>query len=33
VVNVTITNGKITAANAVADPERLGELELSVLDG
>jgi RNA polymerase sigma-70 factor, ECF subfamily len=33
VLNVTITNGKIAAINAVADPERLGRLELSALDG
>jgi DNA-directed RNA polymerase specialized sigma24 family protein len=33
VLNVTITNGKIAAVNAVADSERLGRLELSMLDG
>jgi RNA polymerase sigma-70 factor (ECF subfamily) len=33
VLNVTIRNGKIVAINAVADSERLGELELSVLGG
>jgi RNA polymerase sigma-70 factor (ECF subfamily) len=33
VLNVTITRGKIAAINAVADPERLGRLELSVLEG
>jgi RNA polymerase sigma factor (sigma-70 family) len=33
VLNVTITNGKIAAVNAVADFERLGRLELSMLDG
>jgi RNA polymerase sigma factor (sigma-70 family) len=33
VLNVAITHGKIAAINAVADPERLGEVELSVLGG
>ena len=33
VLNVTITRGKIAAINAVADADRLGEVELSVLDG
>ena len=32
VLNVTITRGKIAAINAVADAERLGRLELSVLE-
>jgi RNA polymerase sigma factor (sigma-70 family) len=32
VLNVTIANGKIAAVDAVADPERLGRLELSVLE-
>lgn len=33
VLSLTITNGKITAINVVADPERLGRIELSTLGG
>lgn len=33
VLDVTIANGRITAVNAVADPARLEQLELSVLEG
>jgi Sigma-70, region 4 len=33
VLDFTIRDGKIVAIDAIADPERLGELELSVLDG
>jgi RNA polymerase sigma-70 factor (ECF subfamily) len=32
VLDVTIRDGKIVAIDAIADPERLGELELAVLD-
>jgi len=30
-LNVTIADGRIASVNAVADPERLGGLELAVL--
>jgi RNA polymerase sigma factor (sigma-70 family) len=33
VLNVTIANGKITAIEAVADPERLAEVDLAILGG
>ena len=33
VLDFTIQNGKIIAIDAIADPERLAELELAVLDG
>ncbi len=33
VLDFTIRDGKIVAIDAIADPERLGELELAVLDG
>ena len=33
VLEFTIENGKIAAVDAIADPERLAELELAVLDG
>ena len=33
VLDFTIRDGKIVAVDAIADPERLGELELAVLDG
>jgi hypothetical protein len=32
VLGVTIANGKITGIDVTADPERLGKLELAVLD-
>ena len=32
VLNLTFTNGKITEINAVADPARLRQLRLSLLD-
>jgi len=33
VLVVTIADGKITGIDVVADPERLGKLELAVLEG
>jgi len=33
VLDFTIRNGKIVAIDAIADPQRLAELELAVLDG
>ena len=33
VLDFTIREGKIVAIDAIANPERVGELELAVLDG
>ncbi|MBX9825980.1 MAG: hypothetical protein K2Y27_13415 [Xanthobacteraceae bacterium] len=33
VLDVTISNGKIAAIDVVADPERLGRIELSTFGG
>jgi RNA polymerase sigma-70 factor (ECF subfamily) len=32
VLNLTVTRGKIAEINVVADPERLRQLDLAVLD-
>lgn len=33
ILDLTIRDGKIVAIDAIADPERLGALELTVIDG